>query len=302
MKSRGAFKAPFINLKFQIKMKTSKYILGAVLALALVTAPALSSANNGDGNPPIHPNINAGCFRAFGHLIAPGWIKHNGTTTVSSHCVLPFGIGMKLGLFGHHGTTTSTTTPDTTAPGIFLINTHTGTSTATIVWFTNERADSQVAYGTTTSYGSVTPLNSTLSFFHSVTISGLSPNTTYHFEVMSRDGGDNLATSSDRTFTTKNTDVTPPVISDVDVSAVGSTTATVSWTTNEPATSKLYFQSGTSLDLGTANLIQSNVLTTNHSFVISGLTASTTYSYAVRSTDGSGNTSTSATGSFNTTI
>ncbi len=73
---------------------------------------------------------------------------------------------------------------------------------ALITWTTNESATTQINYGTTTAYGSTTPLNSTMSTSHSQSVSGLSPWTTYHFRVRSRDAGGNEAVSGDYVFTT----------------------------------------------------------------------------------------------------
>src|SRR5262249_39833308 len=77
---------------------------------------------------------------------------------------------------------------DTTAPTISgrIASNITGSS-ATITWTTNEPATSQVDYGPTTSYGSTTPLDSTLVTAHSVTITGLAPSTTYNWRVRSMD-------------------------------------------------------------------------------------------------------------------
>jgi type VI protein secretion system component Hcp len=75
-------------------------------------------------------------------------------------------------------------------------------SAATITWTTNEAADSQVEYGTTTAYGSSTVLNPALVTSHSQALSGLVSSTTYHYRVESRDKAGNLATSADFTFTT----------------------------------------------------------------------------------------------------
>ncbi|HYR83881.1 MAG TPA: LamG-like jellyroll fold domain-containing protein [Terriglobia bacterium] len=93
--------------------------------------------------------------------------------------------------------------PDTYAPVSSGITTSNITpSGATISWTTNEKADSQVDYGTTSSYGQSTTLNPSLSTAHSVNLSGLSSSTTYHFTVKSRDGTGNSASSQDYTFTT----------------------------------------------------------------------------------------------------
>ena len=75
-------------------------------------------------------------------------------------------------------------------------------SGVTIVWTTDKASDSQVEFGTTISYGSVTVLNSTMMTIHSVILNGLSGGTTYHFRVKSKDAAGNLATSPDATFDT----------------------------------------------------------------------------------------------------
>jgi hypothetical protein len=58
-----------------------------------------------------------------------------------------------------------------------------------------------VDYGTTSAYGQSTPLNASLVTSHSMSLSGLSAGTTYHYRARSRDS-DGLSTSSDYTFTT----------------------------------------------------------------------------------------------------
>jgi glucose/arabinose dehydrogenase len=73
---------------------------------------------------------------------------------------------------------------------------------ATINWTTDEPATSQVEYGTTSSYGSTTTLNTTLVTTHSQRIRNLRRNTLYHFRVLSRDAAGSLATSGDVTFQT----------------------------------------------------------------------------------------------------
>jgi hypothetical protein len=92
---------------------------------------------------------------------------------------------------------------DTVAPVLSSI-TGTGISanSATITWTTNESADSQVEYGLTTAYGTSTTLNSNLVLSHSVTLTGLTASTVYHYRVKSKDAAGNLATSADYSFTT----------------------------------------------------------------------------------------------------
>jgi len=108
---------------------------------------------------------------------------------------------------------TPTATPVDSTPAVISSVTSSGVTqtTATITWTSNEPADSQVEFGTSTSYGSTTPLNSTLTLSHSVPMSGLLAATTYHYRVVSVDRGGNVTRSADFTFTTSAPlDTTPP--------------------------------------------------------------------------------------------
>jgi hypothetical protein len=88
-------------------------------------------------------------------------------------------------------------------PVISSVSANTVTSSgATIIWTTDEPSSSQVEYGTTTAYGSTTPVNTTLVTSHSVALSGLQASTTYHYAVISQDGNGNTSTSGDFVFTT----------------------------------------------------------------------------------------------------
>jgi hypothetical protein len=71
------------------------------------------------------------------------------------------------------------------------------TTSVTITWTTSEPATSQVEYGTTTDYGLTCPLDSILVTSHHITLSGLDPDTEYHFRVISVDSSGNEATSDD---------------------------------------------------------------------------------------------------------
>ncbi len=74
-------------------------------------------------------------------------------------------------------------------------------SRASIVWTSSAAANSYAEYGMTSSYGS-SASDSTSSTTHSLTITGLSSGTTYHYRVRSTDSQGNIATSGDFTFTT----------------------------------------------------------------------------------------------------
>jgi Ig-like domain-containing protein/SdrD B-like protein len=74
-------------------------------------------------------------------------------------------------------------------------------SSVTITWRTNEPSTSQVAFGTTTSYGSTTTLDPTMVTSHVVTISTLSAGTTYYYDASSTNSQNTKAHGGGR-FTT----------------------------------------------------------------------------------------------------
>ena len=191
---------------------------------------------------------------------------------------------------------TSPPDSDTTAPVItsVLASSVTGTS-AVIAWTTDEAATSQVEYGTSTDYGSSTP-HGELATSHSVTVSGLDGETTYHYRVKSQDGAGNEAVSTDETFTTSaEADTTAPSISNVFVLVATESSAAITWRTDELGSSQVEY--GTTTDLGTfapstpANDPTSgtSIGVSTHSVALTGLTHGTTYYYKVRSKDGAGN-------------
>jgi hypothetical protein len=97
----------------------------------------------------------------------------------------------------------NTSAPDTQPPQISQIAAQNVTgNNAQITWQTDEPADSQVEYGLTTSYGSLSPLDPAFVSSHAVALSNLLANTTYHYHVKSKDAANNLATSADFLFTT----------------------------------------------------------------------------------------------------
>ncbi len=73
---------------------------------------------------------------------------------------------------------------------------------ATITWVTDEKSDSQVEFGFDTNYGNTTTLDPALVTDHSMQVSGLISNTTYHYRVISKDSSGNTAVSGDFISTT----------------------------------------------------------------------------------------------------
>ena len=158
-------------------------------------------------------------------------------------------------------------------------------SGATITWTTNQASTSQVQYGTTTSYGSTTTLDTSLVTSHSQTLSGLAAGTLYHYRVISTNAN-GTSTSSDYTFTT----LGPPAISSVAASAITNSGATIGWTTDQASTSQVQY--GTTTSYGSTTTLNSS-LVTSHSQTLSGLAAKTLYHYRVISTNANGSTTSS---------
>ena len=116
----------------------------------------------------------------------------------------------------------------------------------------------------------------------------------------SKDASNNTTLSSETSFTTSVLpDATAPTISAV-VATPASTTAQVTWTTNEAATSKVYYGTVSPLVLGTASTVSAGAFVTSHSLPLTGLTASTTYFMVVESKDAANNTATGTEVSFAT--
>ena len=88
-------------------------------------------------------------------------------------------------------------------------------TSATVTWTTNVAATSQVEYGLTASYGTLSPLNTTLVTAHSVSISGLQGGTVYHYRVRSSDAAGNLSMSGDNVFSTTSPFCDPPITNPV---------------------------------------------------------------------------------------
>jgi hypothetical protein len=73
--------------------------------------------------------------------------------------------------------------------------------TAIISWTTDQPSDSLVEYGETTAYGNALS-DSTMTANHSLALTGLKSNTTYHFKVTSKNSYGLSSSSGDNTFTT----------------------------------------------------------------------------------------------------
>ena len=75
-----------------------------------------------------------------------------------------------------------------------------GGNKISITWTTDENASSRVEYGLNGAYGNLTREDTTLVENHSAVLSGIKPETLYHYRIIARDDSDNTTVSPDHTF------------------------------------------------------------------------------------------------------
>ena len=69
-------------------------------------------------------------------------------------------------------------------------------TTALITWTTLQPSTSQVQYGSNVNFGSASPIDPTVLTNHSVTLTGLTPNSVYYYRVLSKVGAQQYASSN----------------------------------------------------------------------------------------------------------
>jgi len=84
-------------------------------------------------------------------------------------------------------------------------------------------------------------------------------------------------------------DVTPPTISGLEVTLTGPDSASITWTTNELADSRVIYRGEPGVP---SQAVENPLYTLEHKITLSGLQTRTTYYFKVLSTDRSGNTAT----------
>jgi len=168
---------------------------------------------------------------------------------------------------------------------------------AVVGWKTNIRTRGQVNYATTPAafrrdQAHTEPFSqvaeSTFGTSHGLLLTGLTPNTTYFFEIIAETEEGLLDRQGvDELYTRKTKDTCPPDINNVSVqrkTVWGSYKVIVSWKTDEPSDSRVYY--GTSTP--PAQQSYDPYPTTSHSIRLKGLSAGTYY-LGVESRDAAGN-------------
>jgi len=181
-------------------------------------------------------------------------------------------------------------TPDTVPPVILgdpAVSDLTGNN-ATLSWTTDEASQSQVRYGTTSGdYTNITAWTITLTTNPSITLSSLLPDTTYYFQVRSRDGAsppNESAWWTEGSLTTLEPDTTPPSILPPGVTVdAASDTATLTFTTDE--ISEVEVRYGTTSGSLDQLEVWNGIFMTDHNIILSNLLAETTYFYQIRLRD-----------------
>lgn len=93
-------------------------------------------------------------------------------------------------------------------------------------------------------------------------------------------------------------DTVAPIIKDLSATSTASTTASITWSTDEKATSTLWYSITTPLNISSANKLDNSAWKTSHSYNLTGLTASTTYYFLVKVSDKANNSTTTTERSF----
>lgn len=117
------------------------------------------------------------------------------------------------------------------------------------------------------------------------------------FKDASNNYYEGISATSTWTFTTG--DFTAPSISSVSATSTASTTASITWTTDEAASSRVTFGPTSSFGSTTPER-DTGTRVTSHTFALTNLLPCTQYSYAVNSRDASANSATSTTSTFRT--
>lgn len=283
------------------------------IASMLIYAPMLAKAKN---NAYLSADVNVqtnvvtnddndaqNSFVPPGHYIAPGLIGKISLTINEAICnMLPKGISKKIGFCGNLPV-------DTTRPVISNISVNNITNnSADIRWSTNESSRGTVYYGKTSGFSIevASTLSSSIGIRNGerkISLSDLDADTTYYFSIKAEDRSGNTSMSSEMSFKTAKepgSDTTAPVISNILISEITMNSAVVSWKTNEPATSMIWYSSSSPINKDDASKVKIDSRVLDHSFKISGLSTDTKYYVIVGGSDLAGNKSESAEQSFTT--
>lgn len=168
-------------------------------------------------------------------------------------------------------------------PVITAVTVTSTTGTASIIqWTTDVPSSSVVAFGLTTTYSAENGQSEDRVKSHSVKITGLSPNTAYHFQVKSADALGHMGKGTDQTLLTTN----QLNISEVQASDITLNSAIITWKTASLISSSIAY--GTTTSYGQKVIDEGSGSTTNHTIRLGNLNSGTTYHFQIIGFDADG--------------
>jgi hypothetical protein len=229
-----------------------------------------------------------------GHFVAPGWMRKKGGRPVVPDCqTLPPGIAKKLQL------PETILNDDVTPPVVSVTSPFGGATVSRNVTIRANATDNLrvagVQFLVDNSFAGgedVTSPYTTIWNSRGVT------NGMHTVVAVARDSAGNRATSSPISILVNNgrngatppqQDTTAPQISNVVSSGIGNTSATISFTTNESATTRVYYSTVSPVVITTAPFQEQSGFRTSHTVTLPQLAAGTTYHVLIVATDAVGN-------------
>ena len=168
----------------------------------------------------------------------------------------------------------------------------------TVVWTTDQPTTSIVEYKNMKTGRIARIVDDVKNSSHSMKIENLTPGTLYEVTISGINDKGNLVEGNGSLNTKTSTDNVPPVISNIKLDnalVVGRTDRVqtiVSWQTDEPSTSTVYYEEGSgSPTAPLANKQEDLTLTKNHVVILTVLKPGTVYRFTVDSTDDANNMS-----------
>ena len=166
----------------------------------------------------------------------------------------------------------------------------------TVIWTTDEPTSSIVEYKNLKTGISNKVVDDSKDVSHSINIENLTPGTDYEVSVSGINALGNLVQGGSLIRVRTSIDVTPPVITNIKVDnalvagRADKVQTIISWITDEPSDSTVYYQEGSgSPDKELANKQVSLELTKNHTVILTSFKPGTVYRFQISSTDSAGN-------------
>lgn len=163
-------------------------------------------------------------------------------------------------------------------------------NSADISWTTDINGNSTINWGSTSGELNGVVSSSSMSSSHELTISGLSPSTSYYYSLTSCSSIEDCATTGQYSFATLDSDDTIDVIAINSESEANITTysAEIFWNTDILSDSTVYYAETETELQNSPQEVHSGLNTLHHNLTILGLLSGMTYHYFVKSVDGNG--------------